>query len=161
MTTTTFPRVLRPTSDTCVNDGSIGYVWLSTEDGDRPICRECFETIIVPTEDGTHVTTETFTSEWGNVYRMWCQSDHERVADEIRRHEDEAGTSTGDECTDECADSGSHTLTDGCSMCVYVHEDGTTCEGDECTADLVHYTADEDGTPYALTRTMFTEDEAR
>lgn len=72
-----------------------------------------------------------------------------------------APTSTGDECADECADSGSHTLTDGCSMCVYVHEDGTTCEGDTCTLDLVHYTADEDGTPYALTRTMFTEDEAR
>ncbi len=158
-----YPRVQRPTTDTChvchaLGHETCGYVWYPTHEGDRPMCR----THVLAYDPDAHGTMDEYTSEHGNHYHEWTADDHETYRVEMSGTDDRhAPTSTGDECTDECADTGSHTLTDGCTMCVYVHEDGTTCEGDECTADLVHYTADEDGTPYALTRTMFTEDEAR
>ncbi len=138
----TYPRVRRPDLDRCVNDdGRIGYVWISTEDGDRPVCEECFRTIILPTEIGTpDVTTNHYVSQWGNVYRTWSESDHERVADITRREdgctcedEDECtcatgedvstSTSTGDTCGDECQTY--HTLTSGCAVSRWTDEAGT------------------------------------
>lgn len=101
----TYPRVKRPTTDTCtvchaLGHETMGYVWYPTHEGDRPMCR----THVLALDTDAHGTTDEHTSEHGNYYPSWdedectCEDEDECTC----RTDEDVYTADEDECTDDC-----------------------------------------------------------